>query len=55
MKYELGPFDTYNGPLHESHKLLQDPKSYADFEKDGIILGIVAVRDPPRKEVKDSI
>lgn len=55
MKAEMGPFETYSGPLHESHKLLLEPKNYAEYEKNGIILGVVAVRDPPRKEVKDAI
>lgn len=55
MKTQLNEFSDYNGPLHHSHKLLEEPTNYANIERDGIIIGIVAVRDPPRKEVKDSI
>lgn len=55
MKQDLGEFSSYNGPLHKAHKQLEDSANYGNFEKDGIIIGVVAVRDPPRKEVKDSI
>ena len=34
---------------------LADPSCYSSIESDLIALGIVAMRDPPRKEIRDSI
>ena len=38
-----------------SDKRLTDPKSFASVESNMTFVGVVGIRDPPRKEVKDSI
>ncbi|EKX34453.1 hypothetical protein GUITHDRAFT_158817 [Guillardia theta CCMP2712] len=38
-----------------SDKRLADPKSFASVESNMTFVGVVGIRDPPRKEVKDSI
>lgn len=45
----------YTGPTHPAHKQLEDSNNYAKIEEDPIIIGVVAVRDPPRPEVAASI
>lgn len=55
VKYETGILSDYNGPTHPAHKQLEDANNYAKLEEEPIIIGVVAVRDPPRPEVKASI
>lgn len=45
----------YNGPSHAAHKTLEDIEKYAELEKDPVLIGVVALRDPPRPGVKESI
>jgi len=42
----------YNGPSHAAHKTLEDVEKYAELEKDPVLIGVVALRDPPRPGVK---
>lgn len=55
VKYETGILSDYNGPNHPAFKQLEDSNNYAKLEEDPIVIGVVAVRDPPRPEVKQSI
>ncbi|KAJ7556513.1 hypothetical protein O6H91_05G086600 [Diphasiastrum complanatum] len=55
FKEELGEFSSYDGENHPAHRKLLDPVNYADIESDLIFAGIVALRDPPREEVKQAI
>ncbi|TXG73970.1 hypothetical protein EZV62_002549 [Acer yangbiense] len=49
-------FKTYNGDEdHPAHKLLLDPSSYSSIESRLIFVGMVGLRDPPRKEVRQAI
>lgn len=50
-KDECGPLRDYTGHNHPAHKLLADPEKYADLETEPIIIGVVAIQDPPRPEV----
>lgn len=34
---------------------MEDINTYAKLEEDPVLIGVVALRDPPRLEVKDSI
>lgn len=45
----------YDGPKHPAHSLLVDTNTYKDIENKPIIIGVVALQDPPRPEVKRSI
>ncbi|EAR82769.2 sarco/endoplasmic reticulum calcium-translocating P-type ATPase (macronuclear) [Tetrahymena thermophila SB210] len=55
VKYDTGALVDYTGPSHPAHKQLEDSNNYAKIEEDPIIIGVVAVRDPPRPEVAASI
>ena len=55
LKVKCGELDTYEGTHSASQKQLENPENYAKFEEDPIIIGIVALQDPPRVEVADSI
>ncbi|KAL4466566.1 hypothetical protein ABPG72_010617 [Tetrahymena utriculariae] len=55
IKYDTGALVDYNGPSHAAHKQLEDSNNYAKIEEDPIIIGVVAVRDPPRPQVAASI
>jgi len=55
VKYETGILADYNGPKHAAHATLEDSANYANLETDPILIGVVAVRDPPRPEVKSAI
>jgi hypothetical protein len=48
----LGELADYDGQsTHKAHKLLENLDNYARLESDPILIGVVALRDPPRKEV----
>ncbi|CAL9113555.1 unnamed protein product [Musa textilis] len=54
-KDDLTEFSTYDGGDHPAHKLLLDPSNYASIETGLIFVGLVGLRDPPRKEVYRAI
>lgn len=51
MKKGLGVLSDYHGPHHHAHKLLEDFDKYAELESDPILIGVVAIQDPPRPDV----
>lgn len=52
----LGDLATYNGSTtHPGHKIVLDADHYVDVETDLVLLGIVGIQDPPRKEVRGSL
>lgn len=55
VKYETGVLADYNGPNHTAHATLENSANYAKLESEPILIGVVAVRDPPRPEVKAAI
>ncbi|KAB1223977.1 Calcium-transporting ATPase 1, endoplasmic reticulum-type [Morella rubra] len=55
-KDELREFEAYDGnDDHPAHALLLDPANYSSIESDLIFVGLVGLRDPPRKEVYQAI
>lgn len=52
VKEELGELSDYNGPSHKAHKKLEDYENYAALETKPILIGVVAIQDPPRPQVK---
>eukprot|EP01015_Nassula_variabilis_P009295 TRINITY_DN1735_c0_g1_i1.p1 TRINITY_DN1735_c0_g1~~TRINITY_DN1735_c0_g1_i1.p1 ORF type:complete len:1042 (+),score=294.03 TRINITY_DN1735_c0_g1_i1:72-3197(+) len=54
-KEDLGVLQNYKGPSDEAHTQLEDTNKYSQFETAPILIGVVALRDPPRREVKGAI
>eukprot|EP01017_Pseudomicrothorax_dubius_P040984 TRINITY_DN650_c0_g1_i1.p1 TRINITY_DN650_c0_g1~~TRINITY_DN650_c0_g1_i1.p1 ORF type:complete len:1018 (+),score=363.95 TRINITY_DN650_c0_g1_i1:151-3204(+) len=55
-KRDIGDLSNYDGSAnHPVRRQLEDTTKYAQFEGGANIVGIVAMRDPPRPEVIDSI
>ncbi|KAI6685713.1 hypothetical protein NL676_031626 [Syzygium grande] len=55
-KDDLPAFATYNGDEdHPAHELLLDPNNYSSIESNLIFVGLVGLRDPPRREVRQAI
>ncbi|KAE8038965.1 hypothetical protein FH972_011424 [Carpinus fangiana] len=54
-KDELLEFETYNGHDHPAHQLLLEPSNYSSIESKLIFVGLVGLRDPPRREVRQAI
>lgn len=48
VKYDAGILANYNDSSSEGHAALQDADNYAKIESEPILIGVVAVRDPPR-------
>lgn len=51
LQRECGILSDYDGHQHQAHKLLEDSKRYADLECQPILVGVVAIQDPPRSDV----
>ncbi|XP_022898429.1 calcium-transporting ATPase, endoplasmic reticulum-type-like [Olea europaea var. sylvestris] len=54
-KDELGDLADYHTVNHSAHKKLLDPSCYSSIESDLVFVGVVGLRDPPRKEVREAM
>lgn len=55
VKFDINDVYTFDGASYTLNKVLEDPENYTQFEKEPIILGFVAMQDPPRPSVKNAI
>lgn len=55
MQTSLGPLANYDGPSHAEHARLVEPENYVGIESGMVFLGMAALEDPPRPEVRDAI
>ena len=55
VQTSLGPLASYDGPSHPEHARLVEPDNYAGIESGMVFLGMAALEDPPRPEVRDAI
>lgn len=51
VKYDCGPLAECDRPENVPKELLRDPYNYANFEDEPVIIGVVALQDPPRPDV----
>lgn len=54
-KENLGDLSNYTGPTHHGHKQLENHENFVGIEQGLIFLGVAAMKDPPRPDVKNSI
>uniref|UniRef100_A0A7S4EYK7 P-type Ca(2+) transporter n=1 Tax=Chrysotila carterae TaxID=13221 RepID=A0A7S4EYK7_CHRCT len=56
VKEELGVLADYDGAEgHPGTKMLLDPTSFSEIERDMVFAGVVGIKDPARAEVKGAI
>jgi Ca2+-transporting ATPase len=54
-KEDCGELAGYTGPSHPGAKILSAPENYSKVEAGATLIGLVAMHDPPRPEVKEAI